>query len=146
MSENEDDCSTTSGDSSTTTPEVEFTGPATSSVASTKALPKSLARFAANEPPLKDQICSLMERERNILALLRHHWDTDHQPMPGHLYLRFAQYCQFNLVNGRKLLSTFDERYLKLTATQLEPQLLKEVSKLFLNHDIYISVQHKRII
>lgn len=93
-------------------------------------VPERLKQFDPKDRPLKDQLNSLSERQRNIVALLRHHWDSDHRPMPVHLYLRFAQYCQFNLHNGRKLISGFDEKFLKLTASQLETQLAKQVANL----------------
>lgn len=90
-------------------------------------LPPSLKRFASNERSLKDQINSLTPKARNCLALFRQQWDSDHQPMPGHLYICFGRFCGFNLADGRKLLSQFEERYLRLTAAHLEPQLLTQV-------------------
>jgi hypothetical protein len=91
-------------------------------------VPIAFSRFASNERPLANQISSLTQRGRNCLALLRQNWDTDHQPMPGHMYLKFARFCGFNLRDGRKILAQFDQRYLRLTAAWLEPQLLTQVS------------------
>jgi hypothetical protein len=91
--------------------------------------PNAVERFLSHEQSLKDQVDSLTQRERNCFAILRQQWDADHQPMPGHMYIRFARHCRFDIREGRKLLSKFNDRYLNLTAAALEPQLLTRVSK-----------------
>lgn len=90
----------------------------------------TMGRFVSHERSLKDQLDSLTQRERNCFVILRQHWDTDHRAMPGHMYLRFARFCRFDIRQGRKLLSKFSDRYLSLTAAALEPQLMTRVSNI----------------
>jgi hypothetical protein len=90
-------------------------------------IPSALCRFISLERCCKYQIDSLTESERTCLAILRQQWEVNHHPMPALTYLQFGRYCRFEQRTGRKMMSKFQERYLKLTAAQLEPQLMTQV-------------------
>jgi hypothetical protein len=84
-------------------------------------------RFASQERSYQEQVDSLAPPERKCVTGLRQYWEEVYKPMPKHVYLLVARYCQFDARKAKKMLSSLNERYLDLTAAQLEPQLLTQV-------------------
>jgi hypothetical protein len=84
-------------------------------------------RFASQERSYQEQVDSLASPERKCVTGLRQYWEEVYKPMPEHVYLLVARYCQFDARKAKKMLSSLNERYLDLTAAQLEPQLMTQV-------------------
>ncbi len=75
------------------------------------------------------QFKAMTDKQRFCIEVLRIHWETDHPPLPGVMYLRFARFHDFKPKESRKALDGFDQRLLMLTASKLEPILRTKVSK-----------------
>lgn len=81
------------------------------------------------ERSFASQFKSLAEKERFCVEVLRIHWETDHPPLPGLLYIRFARFYNFKPKEARKALDGFDQRYLMLSVEKLEPIFRSKVSQ-----------------
>lgn len=92
----------------------------------------AVARFLPNaERSFTEQMNSLSGRERSCVMMLRQQWETDNQPIPGIVFLRFARFNNFNIKASRKSLSNFDKRYLTMTVARLGPMLQTKVRSVF---------------
>ncbi|KAL7569205.1 hypothetical protein ACA910_016763 [Epithemia clementina (nom. ined.)] len=113
------------GDEDGTTTEPRF--------ANTESLGPGPNRFAAEgERPISEQIASLSADERQCFDNLRIRWKALHpdRPYSDEMYLRFARCSpgktKFNEKTAWRVMNRFDRRYLVLTASRLESQLLSK--------------------
>ena len=102
--------------------------------AQTESLGPGPNRFAAKgERPISEQIASLSPEERECYNSLRIRWKALHpdRPYSDEMYLRFARCSpgktKFNEKTAWRVMNRFDRRYLVLTASRLESQLLSKV-------------------
>ncbi len=114
------------------------------SQASTKdsSVPNSMNRMMSKEPMKRfvpdvqrsftEQMNSLSGRERSCVIMLRQQWETDNQPIPGIVFLRFSRFNNFNVKASRRGLKNFDKRYLNLTVVKLGPMLQTKVRAVLL--------------
>jgi hypothetical protein len=95
-------------------------------------------RFAPHgERTLQEQLDTLTDEERKCIETLKQKWHTNHpdQPFSDEMYLRFARCSpgikKFNAKASEKVMKKFNRRYITLTASSLEDQLLSKVRQLW---------------
>ena len=89
-------------------------------------------RFAAEgERSTEEQIAALTVAEKKCFDSLKSKWEEKHSPFSDDMYLRFARCSpgkeKFNEKASMRVMKQYDKRYLRLTAADLEEQLLSKV-------------------
>ena len=88
---------------------------------------------SSDERSLEEQLTSLTVQEKECFDTLKSKWEAAHPDLPfsDAMYLRFARCSpglkKFNVKASWKVMKSFDQRYLSLTAETLEEQLLSQV-------------------
>lgn len=94
-------------------------------------------RFAPKEErSTAEQINALTESERTCFDNLKRKWEESNPPFSDEMYLRFARCSpgkdKFKEAASYKVMKSFSPRYLSLTATDLQQQLLTKVSSVWI--------------
>jgi len=105
------------------------------------------ARFVnPNERSFSQQLISLTEEQRSCYDTLKKRWEEKERghTFPDHMYLRFARNSpgktKFKADTAWKVMKKYDARYLNMSATKLEKQLLTKT--LFLPPNLHSKDGH----